>query len=82
MTKRLLALVLLGIFTLCFAYPAGAPAASPEPHPEIRAAINSLRNAKNHLEHADHDFGGHRVEAIAAVDHALEQLNVCLKFDK
>ena len=82
MKKRLLTLAALGIFTLGFAYPAVAPAAAPEPHPEIRAAINSLRNAKNHLEHADHDFGGHRVEAIAAVDHALEQLNVCLKFDK
>ena len=62
--------------------PAAAPAALPEPHPEIREAIASLRRAKDHLEHAAHDFGGHRVEAIKATDEALRQLQDCLKFDK
>jgi len=62
--------------------PAAEPAASPEPHPEIREAIASLRRAKDHLEHAAHDFGGHRVEAIKATDEALRQLQDCLKFDK
>ncbi|MGA2421500.1 MAG: hypothetical protein ABSG69_15595 [Candidatus Acidiferrum sp.] len=82
MRKRLLTVAALGVFALMFAYPAGVPAASPEPHPEIHAAINSLRHAKEHLEHAAHDFGGHRVEAIAAIDHAIEQLDVCLKYDR
>jgi hypothetical protein len=59
-----------------------APAALPEPHPEIREAIASLRMARNHLEHAAHDFGGHRVEAIKAIDESLHQLQDCLKFDK
>jgi hypothetical protein len=62
--------------------PAAAPAALPEPHPEIREAIASLRMAKNHLEHAAHDFGGHRVEAIKATEEAIHQLQDCLKFDK
>jgi hypothetical protein len=62
--------------------PAAAPAALPEPHPEIREAIGSLRRAKEHLEHAAHDFGGHRVEAIKATDEAIHQLQECLKFDK
>jgi len=62
--------------------PAAAPAALPEPHPEIREAIGSLRRAKDHLEHAAHDFGGHRVEAIKAIDESLRQLNDCLKYDK
>lgn len=62
--------------------PAASPAAVPEPHPEIREAIASLRRAKEHLEHAAHDFGGHRVEAIKATDEALRQLQDCLKFDK
>jgi hypothetical protein len=82
MKKRLFVLAVLGIFTLGFAYPAVAPAAAPEPHPEIRAAMQSLRHAKDHLEHAAHDFGGHRVDAIAAIDRAQEQLEICLKFDK
>jgi hypothetical protein len=62
--------------------PAAAPAALPEPHPEIREAIGALRNAKGHLEHAAHDFGGHRVEAIKAIDESLRQLQECLKYDK
>ena len=59
-----------------------SPAAMPEPHPEIREAIASLRRAKARLEHAAHDFGGHRVEAIKATDEAIRQLQDCLKFDK
>jgi len=53
-----------------------------EPHPEIRAAIHSLERARDHLQHAAHDFGGHRVEAIAAIDAALKQLHQALEFDK
>jgi hypothetical protein len=62
--------------------PAAEPAATPEPHPEIREAIAALRRAKDHMEHAAHDFGGHRVEAIKATDEAIRQLQDCLKFDK
>jgi hypothetical protein len=80
MRKRLLSLAALTVFGLMFAYPAGVPAA--EPHPEIHAAINSLRHAREHLDHAAHDFGGHRVEAIAAIDRAIEQLDVCLRYDR
>jgi hypothetical protein len=59
------------------------PAATPaEKHPEIREALGALRRAKEHMEHAAHDFGGHRVEAIEATNRAIEQLELCLKFDK
>jgi len=61
--------------------PAAPPAALPEPHPEIREAIGALRNARAHLEHAAHDFGGHRVEALKGIDESLRQLNECLKYD-
>ena len=54
----------------------------PEPHPEIREAIASLRRAKEHMEHAAHDFGGHRVEAIRATDVAIHQLEECLRYDR
>ena len=53
-----------------------------EPHPEINAAIRSLERAKLHLQKAAHDFGGHRVEAIRAIDGALEQLKLALQYDK
>ncbi len=60
------------------------PAATPaEKHPESAKRSNeSLRRAKAHMEHAAHDFGGHRVEAIEATNQAIKQLELCLKFDK
>lgn len=69
------------------AVPAPAPApepakATPAEHPEIHDALNSLRHAREHLEHAAHDFGGHRVEALRATDEAIRQLEVCLKYDR
>jgi hypothetical protein len=53
-----------------------------ERHPHIHAAIRELREAKKELEKADHDFGGHRKEAIEAVNVAIKQLEKALKFDK
>jgi hypothetical protein len=34
------------------------------------------------MQHASHDFGGHRVAAIAACDRAIEQLRLALQYDK
>jgi hypothetical protein len=53
-----------------------------EPHPQIMAAIRALEAAKLHLRSAAHDFGGHRVKAIRAVDGALVQLKLALQYDK
>lgn len=61
--------------------PAPAATPAPAPHPEIRAALDSLERAKVHLREAKHDFGGHRVDAIAAIDAAERQLNICMKYD-
>jgi hypothetical protein len=53
-----------------------------ERHPHIKAAIRELGEAKQELEHAAHDFGGHRVDAIGAVNAAIKQLNLALEHDK
>ena len=53
-----------------------------EPHPEIDAAIRALEAARLHLQRAAHDFGGHRVKAIRAIDAALVQLRLALKYDR
>jgi hypothetical protein len=50
-----------------------------ERHPEIRSAIEALHSAKEHLEHASHDFHGHRVDAIRAIDEADRQLHICME---
>jgi len=53
-----------------------------EPHPRIRAAIKELQEAKAELQAAPHDFGGHRADAVVAVDKAIEQLRLALQYDK
>ena len=52
-----------------------------EKHPAIHAAINSLEKAKKELQGAAHDFGGHRVDAIKAIDEALKQLRLADAYD-
>jgi hypothetical protein len=59
----------------------GGPMAQ-ERHPQIRRALRTLRAARAYMQHAAHDFGGHRVEAIAATDNAIKQLQIALKYDK
>jgi hypothetical protein len=53
-----------------------------ERHPHLRKALHELREARKELKTAAHDFGGHRVEAIEAIDVAIKQLEVALKYDK
>jgi hypothetical protein len=48
--------------------------------PNIEAAIKALEAAQNDLKHAAHDFGGHRADALLAVDAALKQLGLCLGY--
>lgn len=61
---------------------ASAMAQAQEPHPKIRAAIRALEAAKDDMQHAAHDFGGHRVDALKACDEAIRQLRLALQFDK
>ena len=53
-----------------------------EPHPHLKNAIAELVAARKELSTAAHDFGGHRVDAVAAIDAALKQLRLAEKFDK
>jgi hypothetical protein len=53
-----------------------------EKHPKIHAAIDALKAAKEELKAADHDFGGHKKEAMGAVEKAIKQLKLADEFDK
>jgi hypothetical protein len=53
-----------------------------EQHPRIHAAIRELEGARAELQKAPHDFGGHRADAVVAVDKAIEQLRLALQYDK
>jgi len=52
-----------------------------EPHPHIRSALVELTAARKELQTAAHDFGGHRVDALRAVDAAIKQLRLAQQFD-
>ena len=52
-----------------------------EPHPEIRAAIRALENAKRHLQEGAHDFTRHRVRALQLTDQALQECRQALRSD-
>jgi hypothetical protein len=68
----------LAAIALLLALSSPSPAAGK--HPQIEAALHALAGAKDHLQHAAHDFGGHRVDAIRAIDEADRQLRICLQY--
>ena len=49
-------------------------------HPRIATAIAALRDAREYMQAAPHDFGGHKAAAIRATDEAIKQLDFALHF--
>ncbi len=47
--------------------------------PNIDNAIKALTAAQADLQRAAHDFNGHKVAALQAVDAAIKQLGLCLQ---
>jgi hypothetical protein len=58
---------------------AGEAGAENQPH--MRAALNSLQTAKNQLQAATADKGGHRAKAIDLVNAAIAEVNRGIAFD-
>jgi hypothetical protein len=50
--------------------------------PAIHKAMRKLRGARQDLEKVAHDYGGHKAKAIEAINHAIEELNDALDYDK
>ena len=90
-SSLLLALLTLGVLGFSST---GSPAQNRKPrtgkpatakttnHAKIVAAINSLEAAKTELQHSDGNFGGHKQDALDAVNNALKQLRLALQFEK
>ena len=55
--------------------------AGAERHPLIRRAISALQSARTDLQNAAHDYCGHRVEALEAINAGLDQLQQALACD-
>jgi predicted lipoprotein len=87
--KKTLAVILMsgfltvGLLAVPALYAQNAPAPATQQKmqccPEIHKAIRQLRQAKQDLEKAAHDYCGHRVAAIQAIDQALHELEEALK---
>jgi hypothetical protein len=50
--------------------------------PQLRKAIKELKNTNNVLKHANHDYGGHRAQAVKSINGAINQLQQAIKFAK
>lgn len=55
-----------------------APAPVPPPHPRVHDAIEEMRHAKEHMEHAEGEFHGHRAKAIEHLDAAIHEAEMCM----
>jgi len=83
MKKRLLALSFAGLVAISFfGLQTAAQTPAKEKHPAIHAAIRALEKAKTEMQNAAHDFGGHRVAALAECDKAIAELNAALQYAK
>jgi hypothetical protein len=64
----------------------GAGAKEPPPQGQsnavLREGISQLRVCRAELNAADHDYHGHRADAVKAIDAAIKQLEIALKYEK
>jgi hypothetical protein len=73
----LLSLVVLVTFLLALAFTATA-APVPPPHPRVEHALEAMHSAKDHMEHAEGEFHGHRAKAIEHLDAAIHEADICM----
>lgn len=72
---RVAALLLLALMIIVPASPVFPEPQQRDVPAEIDSARQRLRNARNDLEHAGGEWGGHRVNAMNHIDQALKELN-------
>lgn len=68
--KKLASLV--AAFVLGSALTAAAVRAAPQPH--LKSALQQLQSAREELQEAKHDKGGHRVKAVELVNGAIAEV--------
>lgn len=78
LTSFVLAIALLLVVGLRLVDPASA---QPQRQPHMRTALQHLRLAKNELQRATADKGGHRVKAMELTNAAIDQVQRGMKFD-
>ncbi len=59
----------------------GAAVTAAEKQPHMEKALEHLEHAKNQLQKAEHDKGGHRAKAVGLVDQAMAEVKAGIAFD-
>jgi len=77
--KKLTTLLIAFTFVTC-AFGV-VPLANAEPQPNMTAALNLLRDAREQLIKASNDKGPHRVEAIRAIENAIREVKDGIEYD-
>jgi hypothetical protein len=72
----LFTLLILAIALCTFAFTAAA-APPMSPHPRVDHAIEALRVARDHMEHAEGEFHGHRAKTVEHIDAAIHEAEIC-----
>ena len=54
-----------------------APTPMPPPHPRVHEALEEMRHAREHLQHAEGDFHGHRAQAVEHLEKAIHEAEEC-----
>lgn len=67
-------------FTTAFISPQQNVATEEAEHPRIAKAITQMEDAIDYMEHAPHDFGGHKVVAIADTKAAIKSLKLAMAY--
>ena len=70
---------LLLVLLLALAFVAGQLSAD---QPQMRAALNNLKQARTNLERATTDKGGHREAALRLTNEAIEQVERGIAYDR
>ncbi|TAM59362.1 hypothetical protein EPN52_08110 [bacterium] len=66
---------------LAFVAGAAVPTLAVEHHPDMRAALNALFNARGHLQTSNHDFHGLRVKALEETNEAIHDVQAAIASD-
>ena len=70
------------ILAVLFLVVGAAVAATPPDQPFMMAARADLNKAKNQLQLALHDKGGHRAKAVGLVNSAIAEVNAGIAYDR
>ena len=80
MKKNIARILAIGVMLSIFSLPVTvAASADDDDQPHMKAALESLRQAEQHLKEAAHDKGGHREAALKATQEAIKHTEMGMK---